>query len=182
MFFLRRAAYLERSGDAAGAEAARALAVEAGAAEDASADHFLEGERAYQHGDDLTVVAAFRRLLVRDPGHFWGRYLLVVCHLERHRPAEAQAEFSTCQAIRPDFAWCDVLKGLSEREMGQRDRSDADFRRATELDPDHLPAIIESSTTLANPGVPRPFPAASKTAGLDGSGCGQLFDAGASDR
>ena len=76
---------------------------------------------------------AFRRVLSREPDHFWGQYLLAICHLKEHRPSEAQAALTACQNRRPGFVWTYLLKGFAEGEMREFDLAEDDFKRATEL-------------------------------------------------
>jgi tetratricopeptide (TPR) repeat protein len=133
IFFLRRAEYLVRAGDRDAAVVARSRAAAAEAGGTSAVDNFLEGEAAYRQHDYPRAVAALRRLLMSRPGHFWGQYLLAICHLKEQRPAEAQAALTVCQAARPGFVWTYLLKGFAEGEMGEFDLAEADFKRATEL-------------------------------------------------
>jgi tRNA A-37 threonylcarbamoyl transferase component Bud32 len=114
VFFLRRADYLLRTGDLTGAEAMRSRAAGAESAESSAVDDLLEGEAAYLRHDYARAIAALRRVLTRQPGHFWGQYLLAICHLKEHHPAAAQAALTICQAARPGFVWTYLLKGFAE--------------------------------------------------------------------
>ena len=133
VFFLRRAEYLQRAGDREGAAVARRRAEATETAGSSAVNDFLEGEAAYRQRDYPRAVSALRRLLMDRPGHFWGQYLLAICHLKERRPAEAQAALTVCQAARPGFVWTYLLKGFAEGEMGEFDLAEADFKRATEL-------------------------------------------------
>ncbi len=73
-FHVRRAGYLQRSGDRDGAEAEQRRA-NAAPSEHSAVDDFLEGEAAYRNRDYARAVPAFRRVLTRQPDHFWGQYL-----------------------------------------------------------------------------------------------------------
>jgi tetratricopeptide (TPR) repeat protein/tRNA A-37 threonylcarbamoyl transferase component Bud32 len=150
-YFLRRAEYLLATGDRPGAETARARAESAGVAEDSAVDDFLEGEGAYRRHDYPRALAALRRLLTRQPGHFWGQYLLAICHLKEHRPAEAQVALTVCQATRSGFVWTYLLKGFAEGEMGEFDLAESDFQRAAELGLDEAARYV----MLVNRGVMR---------------------------
>jgi serine/threonine protein kinase/tetratricopeptide (TPR) repeat protein len=132
-FFRRRAAYLENTGDRAGADAERNRADAMPAGDLSSGDDFLDGENFYQAADFKKAIQAFRRLLSREPDHFWGRYLLAICHLKEHQPSEAQAALSACQNRRPGFVWTYLLKGFAEGEMREFDLAEDDFARATDL-------------------------------------------------
>ncbi len=150
-FFLRRAESLRRAGDRAGAEAAEARAAGAATAVGSVVDAFLEGEAAYHRRDYTRAIAALRRVLMQQPGHFWGEYLLAICHLKEHRPAAAQAALTVCQAARPDFVWTYLLKGFTEGEMGEFDMAESDFGRAAELGLDDASRYV----MLVNRGVMR---------------------------
>jgi eukaryotic-like serine/threonine-protein kinase len=93
----------------------------------------VEGEEAYHQREYRRAVAAFRRVLGGQPDHFWAQYLLAICHLKEHRPAEAQAVLTACQNRRPGFVWTYLLKGFAEGEMREFDLAEDDFARATEL-------------------------------------------------
>ncbi len=151
IFFLRRAEYLRRAGDRGGAAAAEARSASAEVAEGSPVDDFLEGEAAYHQHGYARAVAALRRLLTRRPGHFWGQYLLAICHLKGHRPAEAQVALTVCQAIRPGFVWTYLLKGFAEGEMGEFDLAESDFQRAVDLGLDEAARYV----MLVNRGVMR---------------------------
>jgi serine/threonine protein kinase/tetratricopeptide (TPR) repeat protein len=131
--YRRRAAYLEKIGEPAQAERECAQADMLATANQSSRDDFLDGEEAYHSGDFKKAIQAFRRLLVREPDHFWGRYLLAICQLKEHRPAEAQAALSACQNRRPGFVWTYLLKGFAEGEMREFDLAEDDFSRAADL-------------------------------------------------
>jgi serine/threonine protein kinase/tetratricopeptide (TPR) repeat protein len=132
-YHLHRADYLDRLGEplAATAERDRASALPA----DGSTliDNFLEGERAYRAGALDLAVTAFRKALAEQPDHFWSQYLIALCHLKSHRPAEAQAVLLGCQGRRPEFVWTYLLKGFAEGEMGLFELAEADFARAEKL-------------------------------------------------
>ena len=126
-------AYLAITGEHARAESQPQAGRRDGRIRPASVDDFLDGEAAYQSGDYNKAIQAFRRVLSREPDHFWGRYLLAICHLKAHRPSEAQAALSACQNRRPGFVWTYLLKGFAEGEMREFDLAEDDFSRATDL-------------------------------------------------
>ena len=134
-YHLRRAGYLERLGDGAGAEAQRRLAGSASVSGSggSSIDDFLAGQQAYRRGDLKAASVALQKALSLQPDNFWAQYLLAVCHLRAHRPVEAQAALIACQSRRPRFVWSYLLKGFAEGEMGEFDLAEADFRRAAEI-------------------------------------------------
>jgi tRNA A-37 threonylcarbamoyl transferase component Bud32 len=121
LFPTRRAAYLEQAGDQAAAKHLRQIAETVHQSGSSSVDDLLEAEDAYLGRDYKRAVPALRRLIARQPDHFWGQYMLAICHLKEHRAAEAQVALSACQARRPDFVWTHLLKGFAEGEMGEFD-------------------------------------------------------------
>jgi eukaryotic-like serine/threonine-protein kinase len=133
VFHNRRGVYLALTGDLNGAEAERLMADTMAKTEHSSVDDFLEGEAAYHSRDYAQAVQAFRRVLSREPDHFWGQYLLAICHLKEHRPSEAQAALTACQNRRPGFVWTYLLKGFAEGEMREFDLAENDFNRAAEI-------------------------------------------------
>ncbi len=150
-FHLRRAGYLDTTGDRTGAESERRIAATAVATECASVDDFLEGEETYRRREYRRAVAAFRRVMGRQPDHFWAQYLLAICHLKERRAAEAQAELTGCLGRRPRFVWTYLLKGFAEGEMGEFDLAEADFERATRIGLDDAARYV----MLVNRGVMR---------------------------
>jgi serine/threonine protein kinase/Tfp pilus assembly protein PilF len=133
VFHERRASCLEQIGDTAGAETERRQAETLARDDDSSVDLFLAGEDAYHACDYKTAVRAFRRVLSREPDHFWSQYLLAICHLKEHRPSEAQTALTACQNRRPGFVWTYLLKGFAEGEMREFDLAEEDFAQATAI-------------------------------------------------
>jgi len=150
-YHLRRAGYLERLGDTSGAGEQRRLAEASAGEGDTPVDHFLAGEQAYRKHDMKKAATAFGKALSLQPDHFWAQYLLGVCHLKSHRPAEAQAALVACQSRRPGFVWAYLLKGFAEGEMGEFDLAEADFRKAIQLGLDDEKRYV----MLVNRGVMR---------------------------
>jgi len=151
VYHLRKAVYLEKLGDTEGAGAQRGLAETATGAGDSAVDYFLAGEQAYRKHDLKRAAASFGKALSIQPDHFWAQYLLGVCHLKAHRPAEAQAALIACQSRRPGFVWAYLLKGFAEGEMSEFDLAEADFQKATELGLDDQKRYV----MLVNRGVMR---------------------------
>jgi tetratricopeptide (TPR) repeat protein/tRNA A-37 threonylcarbamoyl transferase component Bud32 len=151
VFYLRRAAYAERAGDRARAAADRELAEAVKSSGSSAVDDLLEGEEAYDARDYARAIPAFRRLLAQQPDHFWAEYLLAICHLKEHHPAEAQVALSACQARRPAFVWTHLLKGFAEGEMREFELAEADFARAEQLGLDRAARYV----MLVNRGVMR---------------------------
>jgi serine/threonine protein kinase/uncharacterized protein HemY len=117
-YHLRRAACLDRAGDAAGARRARE---EAGRLEPSSAlDHFLIGQEQYRRGDWRGALPHFEAALRLQPDHFWAHALSAVCCLQLIRPAEARSELNSCLQRERDFAWLYVLRGFASSQAAAR--------------------------------------------------------------
>ncbi|MFO0878190.1 MAG: protein kinase [Gemmataceae bacterium] len=119
---LRRAAALDRRGDAAGAATARA---EAASLPPVTAfDHFLTGQELSRAGDVARLeqgLGHLRTTLRLQPDHFWAQYLLALGHLRAPLPrlAEAIAGLTACVSRRPDdFPWVYLLRGYAQAEAG----------------------------------------------------------------
>ena len=146
-----RATCLERSGDRGAAERERQLARDIPASRGDAGDEFLLGEQCYRRDALPEAIDRFKRVLAIEPNHFWARYLLAICCLKSHRPAEAQSALFACQGRRPDFVWVYLLKGFAEGELREFDLAEADFRRAADLHPDDDARYV----LLVNRGVMR---------------------------
>ena len=113
----------------AAAERERHLAQDIPASQADAGDEFLLGEQCYRRDALPEAIDRFKRVLAIEPNHFWARYLLAICCLKSHRPAEAQSALFACQGRRPDFVWVYLLKGFAEGELREFDLAEADFRR-----------------------------------------------------
>jgi tetratricopeptide (TPR) repeat protein len=115
---LRRAACLQRLGDAAAArlEAERAERV---APADAF-DHLLLGREAYRRRAWDTAPRHLEAALRLRPDAFWAHSLLAVAALERRPPraAEAKSELTACLLQQPSYAWLYLLRGTAYGQMG----------------------------------------------------------------
>jgi tetratricopeptide (TPR) repeat protein len=107
-------------------------------------DHFLEGVDLFlgsdgageaDRGGPARAIDGFERVLAIQPGHFWGRYYLAVCHLNAGHPEPAKIYLTACLEQRPGFLWVYLLRGLAFGRLGDAAAADADFRRAWALDP-----------------------------------------------
>jgi len=123
-YHLRRAACLDRLGDATAAGQARR---EAGRTEPSSAfDHFLTGKELYKRRDWPAALRQFDAALRRQPGHFWAECLSAVCCFQMQRFLEARAALNACLQAEPDFAWLYILRGLASGQVAVLARGVAD--------------------------------------------------------
>jgi tetratricopeptide (TPR) repeat protein/predicted Ser/Thr protein kinase len=149
-YHLRRARYLDRLGDGPGAATERQRANQLKPV--SSLDYFLIGEEWYEQDKPGLAIKAFKDALRRQPGDFWSRYFLAICHLKLRRPTKpaedrvaltaAKAALSSCLAQRPNFLGIYLLRGFVSGELGAHGEEGAyedaefDFRKAWELQPD----------------------------------------------
>jgi tetratricopeptide (TPR) repeat protein len=135
-----RAAYRERLGDRAGAEAARAQAQ--GLRPVGARDHYLLAmTHARAHGYD-EAVRHLDRALDLNPRHYWSWVQRGLCHQEQGNYALAASDFGTCVGLWPDFAWGHFNRACALAQCGQHADALADYGRALRLDPELLPAYV----------------------------------------
>ncbi len=112
-FHLRRADYLEKSGDTELAIQARA---EAESMEPNGAfDHFWIGLAQYKRGLLKPAKQHFDDALHAQPGHFWAQCLLAFCALNPRtaHPAEAKIHLTACLHSHPELPWLYLLRGFA---------------------------------------------------------------------
>jgi serine/threonine protein kinase/tetratricopeptide (TPR) repeat protein len=145
-YHLRRADYLERSGDTTTAGLARAEA-DTIKAEDAF-DHFLLGLAEYKRGFLKAAIHHFSEALFAQPGHFWAQCYLANCELNLRPPRadEARTRLTACLKSHPEAAWLYLLRGFASSVLGADSPSaaekeshfqdaEADYRDALRRDP-----------------------------------------------
>ena len=57
-------------------------------------------------------------MLRRQDSHFWGRYVLALCHLSSRYWVGAKVELTVCLKLRPTFALPLLLRGWASTELG----------------------------------------------------------------
>jgi serine/threonine protein kinase/lipoprotein NlpI len=114
-YHLRRAVYLSKTGDAAGAERERKAADATSPA--TPVDHFLAGWELYDRGDLAAAGDHFDFTLARQPGHFWAKCLSSLCELRLGRPRVAQVRLTAFIEREPDNAWLYVWRGLASSQL-----------------------------------------------------------------
>ena len=156
-YYLRRAACLDRAGDAAGARAARDRAGQLPPGD--AFGRVLVGEERCRRQDWRGAEDEFDAALQQKPDLFWAQCLSAICYLNAFpsRPGEAKAALTACLQRHPEFPWLYLLRGLAYGEMGALSRglaaklapeaaaswrakagdqfaaAEADYRRAQEL-------------------------------------------------
>src|SRR5262245_13363816 len=145
-YHLRKAACLERAGDAEGAMRARAAAERI--QPDGAFDHFLSGLERYKRGLLAQARRHFQIALETQPNHFWAKCLLAICDLNARpaQPAEAKAYLTACLQTHPDLPWLYLLRGFASGQLSAAapsraeavdafEAAEADFRDALRRDP-----------------------------------------------
>lgn len=130
-YHLRRARYLNRLEDAAGAAEAEQLAQSAAVVN--VLDHFLMGDEYYRRANFDDAIKEFEQVLQSQPDHFWAQYLGGLCLLRQNRHAEAKAMLTACLARGREFVWLYLLRGFAHGELKAFDAADADFQKALNM-------------------------------------------------
>jgi eukaryotic-like serine/threonine-protein kinase len=136
----RRARYLERLGDRAGAtaESARAALMRP----ETALDWFLAGYDRWLGGDVAGALHDFDQALSIQSDLFWAQFFRAVCHQRLHNPSEARASLTFCIARRPDFIWLYLLRGFLHGQVGDLEAANKDFDKAEELTPDSFARYV----------------------------------------
>ena len=113
-YHLRRAACLEKAGDAGGAGSERRAADRLRPGD--AFDHLLSGQACYKRREWSAARLHFEQALRLRPDQFWARALLAVCDLHARRPAEARAGLTACIERRPNFTWLYLVRGYAYGE------------------------------------------------------------------
>ncbi|MGE3804397.1 MAG: protein kinase [Gemmataceae bacterium] len=152
-YHLYRSACLQRQGDSEGAMLALA---EAQRLPPTSAfDHFLVGLELCKRLQVAAASQQFEYVLQQEPGHFWARCLLAICHLRDKKPEPARVALTACIEREPSFVWLYLLRGFAASEQGARklaqasanplgavqavalfEAAEADYRRVLQMNPD----------------------------------------------
>lgn len=98
-------------------------------------DFFLLADEARKQGEYEQAIPLYHQTLQRESGHFWAQQFLGVCQLHLQQPEAAVAHFTSCLAVRPDFAWTLAVRGIAYAELKDFSRALDDFEAAETLDP-----------------------------------------------
>src|SRR5262249_25095111 len=129
-----RAFYLERLGDGARAEAARARARQLQPA--TARDHYLVATTYARQGRYPEAVAALHEGLRLNPRHCWSLMQRGLCHLELGNHALAAGDFGACIGLWPEFAWGHFNRGYALEQSGHRAEAVRDYTAALDCDPE----------------------------------------------
>jgi tetratricopeptide (TPR) repeat protein len=131
-YHLRLAKYLDRLGERAEANKERELAVHRPAS--GATDHFLLGDDFRRRENLAQAVREFESALRDQPDHYWARYFLAACHLQRGEESAAKAHLSACINQRPDFFGVYLLRGIAHSQSTEEfPAAEQDFQRVLEL-------------------------------------------------
>ncbi len=132
-YYVRRTDVLERLGNVA--EAAKNSERASAVAVTGTLDYFLLGEDQYRHGEWAEAKASFGRALRLQPGHFWARFFLAVCHLKAKEWSVAKARLDACLEQQPNFVWTYLFRSFANERLHALADARADFHKAFQLNP-----------------------------------------------
>jgi tetratricopeptide (TPR) repeat protein len=124
-FHVRRADYLARLGDGAGARAEQERA--ARQPPQTALDHFLAALDAYRQRDFVRTASACEAALRKEPNNFWTQYLQALCFLKRGHWAAAKVALTNCLSLQPGFYWARFQRGLAHGQLQEFAAAEADF-------------------------------------------------------
>jgi tetratricopeptide (TPR) repeat protein len=130
-YYLRQARYLTQLGDA---ERAVQAGQKAASVQPTSAhDFFLLGQELQRQEKLPEAIRAFYEALRLQPDHFWARYYLAICHMQRRRVPDfqiAKACLDSCLLKKKDFAWAYLVRGCVRGRLGEFTAAEEDFEFA----------------------------------------------------
>lgn len=141
--WLDRAEYLDRSGQAGLARAARQRAQRITVV--SARDHYLLASSLARQGgtDNYTrAVAALDVALDLDPRSYWSWSQRGLCHLELDELELAAADFGHCTGLWPEFAWCHFNLAYVHDRAGSKAEAVACYTRALARDPGLVAAHV----------------------------------------
>jgi len=122
-YHLRRAACLDRRGDARRAqserEQAKAVVV------DSALDQYLLGKDLYKRGEWSAALSHLDAALLSQAGNFWAHCLSAVCSTQLGRAIQAKTELTACLQIEPDLPWLHALRGFASYQFATLARAAA---------------------------------------------------------
>jgi eukaryotic-like serine/threonine-protein kinase len=122
-YHVRRAAYLETTGDHEGAARERREADRLAPAD--ALDLFLMGRELAMKGDYKGAITHLVATTQKQPEHFWAQCLLAICHFQLKEPGKAQLGFNACLQQKKNCPWLYLLRGLAYADEGNLARESA---------------------------------------------------------
>ena len=119
-YHLRRAACLQRAGDAEAAQQERSAAKQI--RPEGAFDHFLTGLERFKRGDMVQAKRHFAEAARAQPKHFWAPCLLAICDLNTKgaNAERARAYLTGCLQSHPELPWLYILRGFASGQIGSR--------------------------------------------------------------
>jgi tetratricopeptide (TPR) repeat protein len=116
----RRAACLDRLGDATGAASERELAKSL--TPRTTSDFFLSGQERYKREQYSEASRLFESALRLQPDHFWAQCLWASCALQSRQPIEAKGAFTACLQREPQLPFLWILRGFATTQVAMLSR------------------------------------------------------------
>ncbi len=105
-------------------------------------DHLLEAREFLFQREYASAASHLEQGILLDPERFALWYLLGRCHLDMGHFQRATECYSVCSALRPDYVWTYVDRGVCYLRERKFDLAENNFDRAIELDPENVAAYI----------------------------------------
>jgi tetratricopeptide (TPR) repeat protein len=143
---LDRASYLDRLGDSAGANAARAVAEQVSPA--SARDHYLLATTRARARQYAGAIAELNESIRLDGRHYWSWFQRGICHLELGKLKAAASDFGACVGSWPEFAWGHFNLGYVLYRGGERAEAVEHYSAALSRDPEFLEAYFNRGLAL----------------------------------
>ncbi|MBM83921.1 MAG: hypothetical protein CMJ78_25475 [Planctomycetaceae bacterium] len=96
-------------------------------------DFFLVAETIRKQGNYSEARKYYLRVMEHDSGHFWAHQYSGFCSLMLSQAEAAINSFNACIAMREDFGWVYMMRGLAYAEMRDIEHASEDFETAMKL-------------------------------------------------
>jgi serine/threonine protein kinase/tetratricopeptide (TPR) repeat protein len=135
-----RALFLQKLGETAAAEAARAHARQMPPV--SARDHYLLALVEAQQGHYEDAIRSLDQALRLNPRHYWSTVQRGICHQELHHYVQAAADYGACIGLWPEFAWGYFNRGYVLDQSGNKADAIRDYTAALERDPSFVLAYV----------------------------------------
>jgi serine/threonine protein kinase/tetratricopeptide (TPR) repeat protein len=105
-------------------------------------DLTLLGTYLLSAGDRAKAEETLKKALHLEVTSYWTWFVLGHCHYAQGRFLEAASDFSTCVALRPEFAWAQFNRGLALARTGRPREAKYAYDRALEIEPAFSEALV----------------------------------------